>query len=102
MLPVASTTTRRPSQERLSQPRTSSVSNEVMTAEVFQRMISLERKRSERTQRPFVLLLMDTGRNLPTEKNGRLLLEILSALQAATRETDVTGWYESNSVVGVM
>jgi len=52
-------------------------------------MISLERKRSERTQRPFVLLLMDTGRNLPTEKNGRILLEILSALQAATRETDV-------------
>jgi lipopolysaccharide/colanic/teichoic acid biosynthesis glycosyltransferase len=65
-------------------------------------MISLERKRSERTQRPFVLLLMDTGRNLPTQKNGRILLDILSALQAATRETDVTGWYESNSVVGVM
>jgi lipopolysaccharide/colanic/teichoic acid biosynthesis glycosyltransferase len=65
-------------------------------------MISLERKRSERTQRPFVLLLMDTGRSLPTEKNGRILLDILSALQAATRETDVMGWYESNSVVGVM
>jgi hypothetical protein len=65
-------------------------------------MISLERKRSERTQRPFVLLLMDTGRKLPTEKNGRLLLDILFALQAATRETDVMGWYESNSVVGVM
>jgi lipopolysaccharide/colanic/teichoic acid biosynthesis glycosyltransferase len=65
-------------------------------------MISLERKRSERTQRPFVLLLMDTGRTLPTEKNGRVLLDILSALQAATRETDVMGWYETNSAVGVM
>jgi lipopolysaccharide/colanic/teichoic acid biosynthesis glycosyltransferase len=65
-------------------------------------MISLERKRSERTQRPFVLLLMDTGRSLPPEKNGRILLDILSALQAATRETDVMGWYEANSVVGVM
>ena len=64
-------------------------------------MISLERKRSERTQRPFVLLLMDTGR-VPTESNGRILLDILSALQAATRETDVMGWYQSNSVVGVM
>src|SRR5262249_49927764 len=50
----------------------------------------------------FVLLLMDTGRTLSTQKNGRLLLEILSALQAATRETDVMGWYEENSVVGVM
>jgi lipopolysaccharide/colanic/teichoic acid biosynthesis glycosyltransferase len=76
--------------------------SEVLTEEVFRRMISLERKRSERTQRPFVLLLMDTGRSLPTEKNGRVLLDILSALQAATRETDVMGWYETNSAVGVM
>ncbi len=75
---------------------------EVLAEEIFRRMISLERKRSERTQRPFVLLLMDTGRVTPTEKNGRILLDILSALQSATRETDVMGWYEANSAVGVM
>lgn len=75
---------------------------EVLTEEVFRRMISLERKRSERTQRPFVLLLMDTRRTQPTEKNCRILLDILSALQTATRETDVMGWYETNSAVGVM
>jgi lipopolysaccharide/colanic/teichoic acid biosynthesis glycosyltransferase len=96
------TPTRRLSTERLSRSQNSAVSSEVLTDEVFRRMISLERKRSERTQRPFVLLLMDTGRSLPTEKNGRILLDILSALQAATRETDVMGWYEANSVVGVM
>ena len=77
-------------------------SKEILPEEAFRRMISLERKRSERTQRPFVLLLMDTGRTLPTEKNGRVLLDILSALQAATRETDVMGWHETNSAVGVM
>ncbi|MGA8540604.1 MAG: sugar transferase [Terriglobales bacterium] len=65
-------------------------------------MISLERKRSERTQRPFVLLLMDTGRAQPTQKNGRILLDILSALESSTRETDVMGWYETNTAVGVM
>jgi lipopolysaccharide/colanic/teichoic acid biosynthesis glycosyltransferase len=75
---------------------------DVLTEEIFRRMISLERRRSERTQRPFVLLLMDTGRTKPTEKNGRILLDILSALQSATRETDVMGWYETNSAVGVM
>lgn len=75
---------------------------EVLNEEVFRRMISLERKRSERTQRPFVLLLMDMGRTQRTEKNGRILLDILSALQSATRETDVMGWYEANSAVGVM
>jgi len=75
---------------------------EILTEEVFRRMISLERKRSERTQRPFVLLLMDTGHKQPAAKNGRILLDILSALQTATRETDVMGWHETNSAVGVM
>src|SRR6266852_309053 len=102
MRPVASSTKRQLSTERFSRPQNSTVSNEVLAEQVFHRMIALERKRSERTQRPFVLLLMDTGRSLPTDKNGRILLDILSALQAATRETDVMGWYESNSVVGVM
>ncbi|HSZ63739.1 MAG TPA: sugar transferase [Terriglobales bacterium] len=78
------------------------VSKEVLGEEVFRRMISLERKRSERTQRPFVLLLMDTGQRQATAKNGRILLDILAALQSATRETDVMGWYETNAAVGVM
>jgi len=77
-------------------------SSEVLSEESFHRMISLERRRSERSQRPFVLLLIDTGRNHPGDKQGRVLLDMLSALQGATRETDVTGWYTANSVVGVM
>jgi lipopolysaccharide/colanic/teichoic acid biosynthesis glycosyltransferase len=68
----------------------------------FQRLISLERKRSERSQRPFVLLLIDAGLSLSGEGNSRILLDMLPALQEATRETDVTGWYKTNSVVGVM
>jgi lipopolysaccharide/colanic/teichoic acid biosynthesis glycosyltransferase len=75
---------------------------EVLSEETFHRMIALERKRSERSQRPFVLLLIDTGRNRPGEKQGRVLLDMLSTLQGATRETDVTGWYTTNSVMGVM
>jgi lipopolysaccharide/colanic/teichoic acid biosynthesis glycosyltransferase len=98
---VSTTSNARPA-KGLSQPHNGLELKDVLTAEVFRRMISLERKRSERTQRPFVLLLMDTGRTQPTEKNGRILVDILSALQSATRETDVMGWYEMNSAVGVM
>ena len=65
-------------------------------------MISIERKRSERSQRPFVLLLIDTGRSQSGDKQARVLLDMLSALQGATRETDITGWYTTNSVVGAM
>ncbi len=99
---MSTTSTRPRSAKGLSQPPNGLDLSEVLTEEVFRRMISLERKRSERTQRPFVLLLMDTGRTQPTEKNGRVLLDILSALQAATRETDIMGWYETNAAVGVM
>jgi lipopolysaccharide/colanic/teichoic acid biosynthesis glycosyltransferase len=99
---VSTTSTKPLFTKSVSQPQNGLDLKEVLTEEVFRRMISLERKRSERTQRPFVLLLMDTGRKQPTEKNGRILLDILSALESATRETDIMGWYEMNSAVGVM
>jgi lipopolysaccharide/colanic/teichoic acid biosynthesis glycosyltransferase len=99
---VSTTSTKPRFTKSMSQPQNGLELKEVLTEEVFRRMISLERKRSERTQRPFVLLLMDTGRTQPTEKNGRILLDILFAMDSATRETDIMGWYETNSAVGVM
>jgi len=74
----------------------------VLRAEDFRRMITIERKRSERSRKPFMLLLLDMGDDLPSEKNGKILGRILSALSASTRDTDVTGWYSDNCVVGVM
>jgi len=74
----------------------------LLNEESFRKMISLERKRSERSRKPFLLMLLDMGEHLPSEKSRRSLGKILSALSAATRETDVTGWYKDNCVVGVM
>jgi lipopolysaccharide/colanic/teichoic acid biosynthesis glycosyltransferase len=65
-------------------------------------MISLERKRTERSRKPFLLMLLDMGNGLRSEKNEKALDKVLSALSLSTRETDVTGWYKKNSVVGVM
>jgi lipopolysaccharide/colanic/teichoic acid biosynthesis glycosyltransferase len=75
---------------------------EILNAEDFRRMIARERKRSERSRKPFMLLLLDVGDHLPSEKNGKILGKVLSALSASTRDTDVTGWYSHNCVVGVM
>jgi len=77
-------------------------SKEILSERAFHRMISLEEKRSKRTQRPFALLFMNLGRTVPVENNFRPLLNILSVLQANTRETDLIGWYETNVSVGVM
>jgi len=64
-------------------------------------MIILERKRSERSRKRFMLLLLDMG-DRPSEKNGKILGKILSVLSVSTRDTDVTGWYANECVVGVM
>jgi len=77
-------------------------SGDVLSEEIFHGMIARERKRSERSQRPFVLLLIDSRQSEADEDQGRLLLDLLPALQGATRETDVTGWYKTDAVVGVM
>jgi len=65
-------------------------------------MIALERKRTERSGQPFVLMLLDGGSCLPADRSGRVLSKILSALSLSTRETDVTGWYKNHSIVGVL
>ncbi len=66
------------------------------------RMISLERKRTERSGKPFLLMLLDMKDGLASESNGKILSKIFSALAQNTRETDVMGWYRTNGVVGVM
>jgi lipopolysaccharide/colanic/teichoic acid biosynthesis glycosyltransferase len=70
--------------------------------ECFHRMISVERKRTARSRKPFLLMLLDTKDCLPLRQNGLLFGQILSALALSTRETDITGWYRDNVVVGVM
>jgi exopolysaccharide biosynthesis polyprenyl glycosylphosphotransferase len=73
----------------------------VLNEESFQRTLSLERKRTERSRKPFLLMLLEFGDIRPTESN-RALGKVITALSASTRATDVVGWFKSNSVVGVL
>ena len=68
----------------------------------FHTMISLERKRTERSGKPFLLMLVDIQEDLPWGANSKTLAQIRSMLCSATRETDVQGWYKNDSVVGIM
>ena len=67
----------------------------------FRHMISLERKRSERSRKPFLLMLLDVTGCAPAGRN-ELLGHVLAAMAQSTRETDITGWYQKAVVVGVM
>lgn len=75
---------------------------EFFSQEAFLRVISLERRRTERSRKPFLLMLLDMGDHLPSETTEKNLSKLQAALSVSTRETDVVGWYESGRILGVM
>lgn len=74
----------------------------VLDERSFQRMIAIERKRTERSKEPFLLMLLDAGKHAGSEANEAALAGMSTALLKASRETDVVGWYRDGSAIGVM
>jgi lipopolysaccharide/colanic/teichoic acid biosynthesis glycosyltransferase len=74
----------------------------VLDEKSFQRMIAIERKRTERTKEPFLLMLLDSGKHPESETNEAALAAMGTALLQASRETDIVGWYKDGSAIGVM
>ena len=70
--------------------------------DMFRKVLSLERKRSERSRQRFVLMLVHTGKLLQAERREAILGAITKALSVSTRETDLWGWYKKDMVVGVI
>jgi exopolysaccharide biosynthesis polyprenyl glycosylphosphotransferase len=74
----------------------------LMPQELFCRVLSLERKRSERSRQRFVLMLVHAGELFHAERGDAVLGGVVRALSVSTRETDLHGWYHNGSVVGVI
>ena len=70
--------------------------------EMFRKILSLERKRSERSGLSFALMLVHAGKLLQAEGAEETLGAITKAISASTRETDLSGWYEKDMVIGVI
>jgi hypothetical protein len=70
--------------------------------ELFRKALSMERKRSERSRQRFVLMLVHVGEVLATERGVIVLEGITEELFPSARGTDLHGWYENGSVVGVI
>ena len=67
---------------------------------VFQSMLTLERRRAERSSKAFVLMLLDAK-----QENGAaagLLKHAAEIAQISKRETDLLGWYQENAILGVV
>src|SRR4029077_5739934 len=87
--------------------RTSTLGNEAISRPgipfdqgVFQSILTLERRRAERSRRPFILMLVRSN----TQKNPdqRLIQQALPTLISNTRESDLIGWYRELVTLGII
>jgi hypothetical protein len=74
---------------------------DIVEEEVFNRMLALERKRTERTGDTFVLMLVDCS-DLLVDIGAENIERIGRALCSCTRDTDLAGWYEYPTKLAVL
>ncbi|HXX44124.1 MAG TPA: sugar transferase [Candidatus Acidoferrales bacterium] len=74
----------------------------ILQEKTFHAMLTLERRRAERSRKPFVLMLLDSGAAHPNGHRPAFVERLTSLVCDATRETDLIGWYESGSVLAVI
>jgi len=74
----------------------------LFSEESFLALLALERKRAERSRKPFVVMLADLDDALGSSEPGRVLRQVVEGLGASTRDTDITGWHSAESVIGTI
>jgi len=75
---------------------------EVLQEDSFRSMLTLERRRAERSRKPFVLMLLDASALIEEKGADRLMTRVSSVLLKSSRETDLVGWYEKGVILGVI
>lgn len=91
-LPVARPNVARPTER--------TENEDVMPENVLHSMLTLERRRAERSRKPFVLMLLDA--NLEHGTAEQILMQAVDVVVAAKRETDLVGWYRQGAILGII
>lgn len=73
---------------------------DLLSESIFLRLLTLERKRAERSGRTFLLVLLD-GTQL-FQQSRTLMSRSTSSLCASIRDTDLLGWYKEHAVIGII
>src|SRR4051812_9901412 len=91
---------------RSSRPETRPSRKPILSQELFRDVLVREWKRAERYTEPFVLLLVELveveGRPQSVSEAKSLWTRAIGALAASTRHTDVMGWFDGGTVLGVI
>ena len=92
-------------QLKVSEPNYSRLSDgaepeELLPENVFHSMLTLERRRAERSRKPFVLMLIDA--NLENGTAEVILRQAVDIVVSSKRETDLVGWYKQGAILGII
>jgi lipopolysaccharide/colanic/teichoic acid biosynthesis glycosyltransferase len=73
----------------------------VVQEAAFVQMLRFERRRTERSGKQFMLILIK-GEDFHAKSGSMLINSVVSAISSSTRETDVLGWYERDVTLGLL
>ena len=69
----------------------------------FRHILRVQRLRTERSKKPFLLLLIDISRLIETTQNIEIVDKVKTSLDLSLREIDIRGWYDHNNrTIGVL
>lgn len=68
----------------------------------FRQMIAVERKRTERSKSPFLLMLLEVDPGEGTKAEAATLDSVMRILLSSSRDTDLVGWYKDRVILGAI
>ena len=69
----------------------------------FRHILRVQRMRTERSKKPFLLLMIDISRLIETTQNIEIVDKVKTSLDLSLREVDIRGWYNHNNrTIGVL
>ena len=75
---------------------------ELIAETTFHALLTHERRRAERSRKPFVLMLLELHALHAKSVGASFSERVSSAISGATRETDLIGWYEEGRILAVI
>jgi lipopolysaccharide/colanic/teichoic acid biosynthesis glycosyltransferase len=70
--------------------------------ECFNDMLSLERKRTERSGKRFLLMLLNIKKLIQNNEKKEIINKLANSFFYSTREIDIKGWVKYDSVIGII
>jgi lipopolysaccharide/colanic/teichoic acid biosynthesis glycosyltransferase len=75
---------------------------DVLGVETFRTLLTLERRRAQRSGQTFILMLLDGTLVDEKKLTAGFAEKLVGAVSTAIRESDIIGWYEQGKVLGVI